>query len=150
MKRLNVLIRCIDVAILAYYFFLLVLQLISFFKTDNFLPPEALILIGITNTVIWQTFLGFMIYLIPVNEMFENLQNLSLNKRFRLYIIIQIVFGLVLFQDSFIHPSTYNFAKKPFSKSYIKDIPFYIWLLGVFFKRIMTIEKKLEEINNKF
>jgi len=150
MKKNNLLIRCVDLAVVLYYVFLLALQLVSFFKIGDCLPPEALILIGIANTVIWQTVFGYLIYLIPVNEVFESFQKLYLNERFRLYIIIQIVFGLVLFQDSFIHPSIYDFAKKPFSKSYIKDIPFYIWLLGVFFKRIMTIEKKLEEINNKF
>jgi len=85
--------------------------------------------------------IGFLICLLRKENVFDNVYPIQFNKSFRIMIIIQLCWYIIMWKDSFVHPLAYDFDRLSLRKSIIKDLPLYIWFLRVYFQRLIVIEK---------
>ena len=139
MKKYLLLI--LDTAILLYICMLFIISALSKSNIDIGLPNLIIQLSSISNILSF-VIIGFVICLLRKENVFENVFLPKLNNEFRLILLITIIFHLILFIDSFKHPISYDFNRISFRRSFIKDLPLYIWFLRVYFQRLNNIEKK--------
>jgi len=140
MKR--TLLTTIDTTITAILFVLFIYHTLVVSGVNMGNPNTLFILSEITLSSLPLILIGFLVCLLRKENVFDNIYPIQFNKSFRVMIVIQLFWYTIMWKDSFVHPLAYNFNRYSLRRSVITDLPLYIWLLRVYFKRLIAIENK--------
>ena len=132
----------LDTTIAVVLFFLFVYHTLVVIGINIGNPNSLFVLSEISLSNLPLILIGFLICLLRKENVFENVYPIQFNKSFRVMIVIQLCWYFIMWKDSFVHPISYDFNRISFRRSLIKDLPLYIWLLRVYFKRLIAIENK--------
>lgn len=90
------------------------------------------------------TLLSLLISVTTSKNIFESKYPLELNKIFRIVILLQFAFYVIILLDFLRIPKSYgDLSKLPLRHYIVGNLPILIWLARVYFKRLVTIENKL-------
>lgn len=133
-----------DVTIVIYLIILFIARI--FVVEINIGFPNSIVVLSRISNTIPLILVGLLIGLLKKENIAESIYPIRLNNGFRIMIIIQIVFHLILWNDFFQHPLSYDFKNVSFRRYFIKDLPLYVWLLRVYFQRWTAIENQLTQL----
>jgi hypothetical protein len=142
----NTIITIFDTSVVFYVSVLFILHTLVVSEINISLIESVFVLSTIAYGTIPYIIFGFIIGLLTKQNVIESLFPLRLNNSFRVMIAIQIVWHLILWNDSFKHPLSYDFKFIPFRRYFIKDLPLYIWFLRVFFQRLFLTKLDRQKI----